>query len=501
MAVRHALRQPLFWIGAAVVATVALRLPWLGVPLGRDEGGDAMIALAWHHSGPFPYGNFFLDRPPLLLGLYKLAASAGGTLGIRLLGMAAAVALVALCVLLAVRVAGRRAAPVAAVVATLLASTSALSSVLTPAELLAAVPSAAAVLALLAAFDRERGGIALFALAGVLGMTALLVKQSFADALAAGGVAIVAAAVLGRQPVRIWAARIGAYAAGALAPAAAVAAWAVADPAPSGSILYSLFGFRIAAAHALPPGGAPHRFVARLGWPLLGSGLAIWLVAALAGIMLLRSRPVVRVTLATWLVAGGAGVILGESYWPHYLIALIPVTAAGVAALAVRLPRTGFATVAVAAPLALAVIGVALERGLPHRWESTAPVVGDYLRDRALPRQTVYVLYSRADIIYYSHLGDPFPYDWSLMMRAVPGAQQRLRALLASPGRPTWIVEWQGPRAFSLDSNGATGRLLRREYRAVGRVCGHKVLLARGARAQPPPPDARSCYAAASNEA
>ena len=42
--------------------------------------------------------------------------------------------------------------------------------------------------------------------------------------------------------------------------------------------------------------------------------------------------------------------------------------------------------------------------------------------------------------LYYSGLRDPFPYNWSLMMRALPKAQAELRSMLAAPDRPTWIV-------------------------------------------------------------
>jgi hypothetical protein len=51
----------------------------------------------------------------------------------------------------------------------------------------------------------------------------------------------------------------------------------------------------------------------------------------------------------------------------------------------------------------------------------------------------------------------------------------------------------QPPRAFKLDRNGVTARLLKRHYRRVARVCGHPVLLARGARARPAPPDPPAC--------
>ncbi|MEA2437779.1 MAG: hypothetical protein QOF65_2335, partial [Thermoleophilaceae bacterium] len=182
-------------IGFALIVTLLLRAPWFDAALGRDEGGVAMVARNWHGGGPFAYGSLFLDRPPLLVALYRLAGD--GQVGIRVLGAVAAGLLVVTSTLLAVRIAGRLAAPWAAGISAVLASSFALRSIFTPAELLAAVPSSASVLLLVIALERAPRRLWLFAGAGVLGAAALLVKQSFGDALAAGVVALVAAKLLG----------------------------------------------------------------------------------------------------------------------------------------------------------------------------------------------------------------------------------------------------------------------------------------------------------------
>ena len=107
--------MPALWAAAGVAVTLALRLPFLDAAVGRDEGGDLMIAEAWHHhAGPFLYGPYFLDRPPLLVELYHLADTVEG---VRILGAVAASAAVVIATTLAVRVGGRRAAPFAAVIA------------------------------------------------------------------------------------------------------------------------------------------------------------------------------------------------------------------------------------------------------------------------------------------------------------------------------------------------------------------------------------------------
>src|SRR3954466_5049906 len=119
-----AARRIAIWIGLGIVLTLLLRAPWFDAALGRDEGGVALIARAWHGSGPFAYGSYFLDRPPLLPALYKLAGHDQS--GIRVLGAVAAALLVITSTLLAVRIAGRAAAPWAAGIAAVLASSYAL---------------------------------------------------------------------------------------------------------------------------------------------------------------------------------------------------------------------------------------------------------------------------------------------------------------------------------------------------------------------------------------
>jgi hypothetical protein len=472
------------WIVLGVALALLLRAPWHDAALGRDEGGVAFVARAWHGSGPFAYGSYFLDRPPLLVALYRLAGD--GELGIRVLGGLASVLLVITSTLLSVRVAGRRAAPWAAGISAVLASSFAIKSVFTPAELLAAVPSAASVLLLVVALERAPRRFWLFAAAGTLAATALLVKQSFGDALVAGVVAIVAGKALGTS-WRETARRAAAYGAGIALIVVALVTWALISHTTAHSIWYAMFGFRIDATAALTPRGMVAR-VSRLESPILTSGLALALLFAVVGIARIRGRPVVRLTLAAWMVAAGAGILLGGSYWPHYLIALVPAAAAGAAAVFQRYRLVGaLAVLAIALPTALNAATVARSDSADGM-QRTAVTIGHYIHARALPHQTVYVLYAEANALYYSGLRDPFPYNWILMMRAAPGARVRLRSLLASPDRPTWLVKTGSTGSFGLDKGGFTRRLLRLHYRRVATVCGTPLFLARGARAAPAPP-------------
>jgi hypothetical protein len=248
-----------------------------------------------------------------------------------------------------------------------------------------------------------------------------------------------------------------------------------------------MFGFRIDSVSVLANQGLESR-LSTLGSPLLASGLALALLFAIAGLVRLRARRIVCITLAAWMAAAAGGILLGGSYWPHYLIELVPAAAAGAAVVFQRYRLVGaLAMAAIALPTAINAANVA-RTDSPDSFQQSAMTIGDYIRDRSLPNATAYVMYAKVNAVYYTGLRDPYPYNWSLMLRAAPRAEARLRALLASAGRPTWVVKVERPSAFGLDRSGATKRLLAQHYRSVGSVCGSQVLLARGAGALPPPP-------------
>jgi hypothetical protein len=451
---------------ASVVLVLALRVPFATLPLGIDEGGLSFIARQWSTGHGSLYGAYWLDRPPLLLALYDVAAR-GGELGVRVLGALAAVALVALATVLAGMLGGRRASAVAALLTAGFAGSAALAAVFTPAELLAAVPAAASVTCLVAA---HRSGHDRWLLAaGALAVAAAMIKQSFLDAGAAGVVFL----LLARGGVS----RVQAYATGMIAALLPLAFVHVSGR----GLAYALFGFRLHALAVLAGSGLPlQQRVMQLGGPALGSGMLFALPLVPFGLRALRRDRVLAATLAVWLAAGVLGVLGGGTYWPHYLLQLAaPVAVLAGVALA-GLPWR--AAAAAAAAIAGLATGVTASRAAqfraspPHRSEQE---VARYVHRHERPGDTQYVLYARADLDYYTGLPSPFPYAWSLMDRAVPGATARLDRLLASPRRPTWIVEWQPPGAWGLDPHGVTRRELRRGYRRVATVAGRPVLLRR----------------------
>ena len=73
-------RARTWWaLGGCVLLALLLRAPYLSMPLGRDEGGLAYIAQHWSSGHGSLYGAYWVDRPPLLLVLFKLAVLGGQT--------------------------------------------------------------------------------------------------------------------------------------------------------------------------------------------------------------------------------------------------------------------------------------------------------------------------------------------------------------------------------------------------------------------------------------
>lgn len=464
-------------IGCMALALL-LRAPYFGVALGIDEGGVAWVARQWSSGHGSLYGGQWLDRPPLLVALYRVAVT-GGAPGIRGLGAAAALALVAGCFACGRLVGGERTGRIAALLAALLSGSVAISAVYAPGELLAAVPAVLSVAALAAA--QRTGRLRHLVVAGALAVAALAIKQSFFDAGLAGAVYLVARTAAGEpRRLRAWLA----YAAGAALPLLAIAAWLWAAHLRVSALLDALLGFRLQALHTLQ--GSNLSLLTRMHsllLPAVGSLLVLAVPLAAAGAWRLRRERVLAVTLAAWLVGALAGVLGGGSYWPHYLIGLVPVAAVGSAVVLARLPRRPVAVVLVALVAlagAASVTGGAFVAAHPRR--QTDAAVASYVRGRARAGDSFYALYARADLNDAVGLRTPFPYSWSLMMRARPDARPRLLALLDSSRRPTWVVRWQRTTHWHLDGDGAIAAALRRHYRHVATFGGRGVLLERGVR-------------------
>ena len=452
-------------MAALVLLGGALRLPFVARPLSPDEAGYLMVGGQWGH-GTSLYGDYWVDRPPLLVLLFRLAGLAGGAVPLRLLGMLAVMAGIALAALLARQVTGRAAGPVvAAATALVLLDTPLFGGLVVDGELLA-VPF---VLAGICCVLRRS-----WLLAGVCAMAAGLVKQSFLDVFVVAAVVLVwRFARRGRRAALRDGLVFAAGAAAALLAGLAVA-WAY-GTSPAG-IWDAVVVFRGQASdvieHEASPATGHRALLLALAW--LGSAAPLLLAVSLV------RRP--RADLPLGLVAGALlaweafGVVAGGSYWPHYLIGTVPGTVLLVAravAHAVPVRRLGATLLCCAVSLAVTT-GYVLVAGTPR--PAGVPGVEAWLDAHARPGQTGVVAWGHPEILANAGLVSPYPELWSLPVRVRDPELRELTRVLRGPDRPTWFVtHGPGLASWGIDATRAQP-VLDARYVEVERVGEWRIL-------------------------
>lgn len=456
--------------GAAVLAFL-VRLPFVFVGLGMDEGGYAYVARRWAE-GATLYRQAWLDRPQGLLLAYRLLLAVDGSgwtvrLGAALCGVVVTVALGACGWLLL----GRRAAVAAAGTYAIVGVAPHLEGFTFNGELLAS--TAATVAVALALAWRSTGRVRWLVGAGLAAGAAVTMKQSGVD----GGLACLAVVlVTGRG----WPDRLrhtGILAGAALVPVAAsvLHGWAVG----LGAYWRALAGYQLAAAGP----DRWHMFLASL--PRSAMDLLVPVaVAAVGGYLLRRRRAELTVALA-WLAAALVGAGLGGSWWPHYYVQLLPPLVL-LAAAAIAQPRRGLlhGAVAVLPTLVWLLALVPMnqtqrEHAIPYyRRTRVDERVAAAVRARTTPGQQIYALSSEANVYFLAHRDTTYPYLWGMPMAKIPSALPDLRTLLAGPHRPTLVLVYSP--ADRVDPSGRLGAVLAAHYRADGSVDGIPFLRATG---------------------
>lgn len=475
--------------GAALAAVLA-RLPFLDRAAAPDEAGFLAVGQQWHPGGDSLYGDYWVDRPPLLVGIFRIAAELGGLVPLRLVGCLATIAVVVGSARVARLVAGPEAGRWAAVTAAALCVSPLVGAQEVDGELLSAPFTVAGMSAVLVAVGPCRRGRAVTAaaLAGAALVAALLVKQNMADV----AVFTVAVLVLARRRGEITAVRLRACAAafvtGGLVCLAAVGAWTRWHGSSLPGVFDAMYPFRLEAARVLAS-GSRHRATARL-WLLMGS----WVVSGGAVLMAVTVRAVasgrLRATAVWGVVATAAfdvvSIASGGSYWDHYLVELVvPVAVLAGVLVAGRQPSARLVVVVSAAVAAVTVLSV-----VPGSDSSVGSSTGRAIGRVARARDTIVTVWGHADVTEASGLSSPYPYLWSLPARTLDPRLSTLDGILAGPRAPTWIVAWSSVSGWR-DGGSATARLLRRRYHRVALLSGHAVYLHSGVRrAVPRLPDA-----------
>lgn len=475
----------------AVIVTVVLRLPFLTRWPSPDEAGFLMVGSQWHAGGTSLYGNYWVDRPPLLIALFQGSSALGGLPALRLLGCVAAAAVVLGSSVAARMIAGRRAARWSAVVAAALCTTPLLGTVNVNGELLGGpfvVGGIVAAIAALHSRDDGRAGQLAF-LAGASAMSAVLIKQNLGDAFVFGLVATVVAwrrgDISGRRMYRVFASAAG----GTVLITYAVALLTSLRGTSLGGVFDAMYPFRFAAGRVMADAGKQHA-AGRLDMLVAvgaASGLALLLAMIVWGAGRHRLGGADAIGLCATLVFALISIAVGGNYWTHYLIELVVPTAILTGTLIARRQRF-------LSPLAATIVlASAVTWGIWHLsvGPSTGSVVGKSIAASAKPADTIVTAYGHADVDQNAGLSSPYAYLWSLPVKTLDPQLSALNRVLSGPQRPTWFVTWNKVPSWGLDS-AAVKETVRREYHPVARVCGRTVYLRDGV-SRPAPIPHSSC--------
>ncbi|GAB7007326.1 hypothetical protein JCM18899A_48010 [Nocardioides sp. AN3] len=469
---------------AGLLLAVALRLPFLAAPFGDDEGGYLYVAQHWPGPGHWLYGGQWVDRPPVLLLVFKLVVLLGASpVAMRLVGVTVAGGLTMGAWYAGRRLAGPDGGLAAALCAAALSSEPALDGNQLISDGVGAMFVMVSFALLLGALHRRRaeepgrrGGwvpVVLAGLAGCAGVLAFLSKQS---AL----VAMVVAAVVLLAQARRNALLLLSFTLGVALPLAATLAWAAAGPGV-GVLLNAVYTFRVASVRVVT--SSTSRAPAERVWPFFEimalSGLGLCL-AHVAYDQLTRRRSLRLLGVILVAVACLAAVIAASVNWyAYYWLAVVPLAAVGMALGFMPAERRWHARVAprlvVGATVLVAAVHVVAR--MPVNVEE--PAMARYVAASAQPHDTMTVVWGQANLLEDAGLRTPYPYSWSLPVRVEDPHLRLFARILAGPHAPTWLLEAGSINAWHLETP-RVARLLTQRYHLAGVVCGHKILLLNG---------------------
>lgn len=443
-----------------------------------DEGGFLVVGSQWHAGGSSLYGNYWVDRPPLLIAAFRLADLTGGLVSLRVLGILAASASVFLLASTARRAFGRRASAWTAVVAAALLISPLYGAIDVNGELLALPLVALGIRAAVEAVAAEdlllARGAAL--VTGAAAVSALLVKQNVLDVVVFAAVCWVLARMRRRITGRVLRDLVLLAILGGVISYAVVMLSALAHGTSPAAVYEATYPFRVQAAKVIAASTSDAASIRlhRLWIAFLMSAAPLVLAAfAALGVRRTRSPEVVWALIATGAWATFS-VLAGGSYWLHYLIESVPVVALAAGALSLRAPA--LLRVIVALVVASAVVAATTE--LLHPTASPGTTIGTAIKRSSQNGDTLISLFGDPDILRSTDMSSPYPYIWSLPSRTLDPAMAQLRAVLAGPDAPTWLVVRGRGTVSRLASQGAM-TVVDRRYRPVGEICGRILYLRR----------------------
>lgn len=482
----HLLRLPAWTTAVAATIAVVGRLPFLERSPGPDEAGFLLVGGQWNGAGSSLYGNYFVDRPPLLVSIFRLAASLGGITALRVIGCVAVLLIVVGCARAATLISGEQAGRWAALTAAALCLSPLLGGYDVNGEMLAAplvIGGIIAVVHAVRAFTSTEAA-RWAAVAGAAGVSAILVKQNFADVAVFGAVAFTLSALRADISWRRVTTLGLAGATGGAAALAAVAAWTALHGTSLRGVFEAMYPFRIQAGQVIAAGGGGHAS-ARLGG--LVAVAVMSMVVPLMGLVALdatrRRRDPLPWAVLALIVFATASVLMGGSFWHHYLIGLIVPVSLATGSLAAD--RRWLIRPVVMLAVVSSVVAWGGSFAVPPG--SDGQTVGVAVAGAAWPTDTIVNLYGHADVVEASGLTSPYEHLWSLPVKTLDPRLSELDRVLVGPAAPTWLLTGRSVRSWGLTTAG-TASIIARDYRRVNTICGRTIYLRDGVDRPPPRP-------------
>lgn len=479
-------RNPIPWIiGAAILA----RLPFIAHPLLSDESGFMLIGSQWKSGLGSMYGAYWVDRPPLLIGLFSLADLLGGTIALRLIGCVAvgitiyAVSVAARSAVGAQTPAGRKAGIWGALVAGALLAQPLMGISEVNGELLAAPFISSAIACLLVAVSSSVSRLRLVGLsiaAGALGLMAVLIKQNMLDVFVFTAVLLIALRWQRRISTRRLLSLSIAGIIGLLFTASATALVMLAKGPTFAQLYYAMYPFRMEAAQAIADDGgaqfAGDRLQLMLGAALL-AGFIPLIVAVLAAVLKHRRFEAPVLAALALLAYAGFSIVMGGAYWTHYLIqGIIPV-----ALLVGLLLAGGVEWLRFPALYAVAAALLVLPLSIPHvTTPNESHVTGRAIQQVAHRGDTIVTVYGHPEVTQSSGLSSPYQHLWSLPVHVLDPKLTELTTIMQGPRAPTWFVAYESTHNWGIDST-RLDALLQERYHLVNNICGLQIYLRDGA--------------------
>ncbi len=434
----------------------------------------------WQPGGTSLYGSYWVDRPPLLVTIFRVASDLGGAVPLRLMGCLVTVIVVLGCAYVARTVAGDRAASWAAALAAGLCVSPLMGGLEVNGELLAAPFVVAGIAAMVTAVHERREGRAALAagLAGAATVAALLVKQNMADVGVFAAVVLLVGWRRGEVSGRRLRTSATSYVAGAVLALAVTAGWTLLHGTSLTGVFDAMYPFRIQAGRLMASSGHHHHAMARM-WTLLGSwvvsGGGVVMVAVAWALATRRLGGTVAWGLVATVVFDVVSVVLGANYWHHYLIELV-VPIAVLSGMLVARHQPAIRTILVAS---LVVAALSWSGTLTRPSTSTASTDGRAIGAVARTGDTIVTAFGHADLTQAAGLRSPYPYLWSLPALTLDPHLTTLDSVLTGPDAPTWFVGLSDLRALG-PAGTTTDRVLHADYHRVADLHGRTVYLRNG---------------------